>query len=124
MQMEESKEEGMKAKVTHGPISFFKLLSYADTLDWVLMGLGTLGAIVHGMAQPIGYLLLGKALDAFGSNLQDRHAMVQALYKVVPFVWYMALATLPAGILGLIICNSWTTYYVNVIYIDWGRPSS
>lgn len=82
MQMEENKEEGMKGKVTHRPISFFKLLSYADTLDWVLMGLGTLGAIVHGMAQPIGYLLLGKALDAFGSNLQDRHAMVHALYKV------------------------------------------
>ncbi|KAJ8632520.1 hypothetical protein MRB53_025856 [Persea americana] len=99
MQMEENKEEGMKGKVTHRPISFFKLLSYADTVDWVLMGLGTLGATIHGMAQPVGYLLLGKALDAFGSNIHDTHAMVQALNKVVPFVWYMALATLPAGIL-------------------------
>lgn len=82
MQMEENKEEGMKGKVTHRPISFFKLLSYADTVDWVLMGLGTLGATIHGMAQPVGYLLLGKALDAFGSNIHDTHAMVQALNKV------------------------------------------
>ncbi|KAF8391867.1 hypothetical protein HHK36_022205 [Tetracentron sinense] len=70
-------------------------------LDWALMALGTLGSIVHGMAQPIGYLLLGKALDAFGSNINDKNAMVEALYKVVPYVWYMAIATFPAGVLEI-----------------------
>ncbi|KAI3985522.1 hypothetical protein MKX01_033836 [Papaver californicum] len=81
------------------PLPFHKLLSYADPLDWTLMALGTLGSIVHGMAQPIGYLLLGKALNAFGDNIDDTDAMVTALYKVIPFVWYMAIATFPAGIL-------------------------
>ncbi|KAJ0968609.1 hypothetical protein J5N97_025526 [Dioscorea zingiberensis] len=80
------------------------LLSYADTLDWVLMALGTLGSVVHGMAQPVGYLLLGKALDAFGKNAGDEKAMVPALEKVVPYVWYMAIATLPAGMLEI---SSW-----------------
>ncbi|XP_058106392.1 ABC transporter B family member 10-like [Magnolia sinica] len=82
-------------------IPFSKLLSYADGVDWILMVMGTVGSIIHGMAQPIGYLLLGKALNAFGNNINDRDAMVKALYKVVPFVWYMAIATLPAGILEI-----------------------
>ncbi|KAG9455356.1 hypothetical protein H6P81_008260 [Aristolochia fimbriata] len=80
-------------------VSLFRLFSYADTLDWILMALGTVGAIVHGMAQPVGYLLLGRALDAFGSNIHDNTAMVSALKKVIPFVWYLAIATLPAGLL-------------------------
>ncbi|XP_059306224.1 ABC transporter B family member 13-like [Lycium ferocissimum] len=64
------------------------------------MTLGTLGSIVHGFAQPVGYMLLGKALDAFGNNINDTAAMVNALKKVIPFVWYMAFATFPPGILG------------------------
>ncbi|XP_012089551.2 ABC transporter B family member 19 isoform X2 [Jatropha curcas] len=87
--------------VSNGVLPFHKLLSYADSVDWVLMVLGTLGSIVHGLAQPVGYLLLGKALDAFGNNINDTHAMVQALDKVIPYVWYMAFATFPAGILEI-----------------------
>ncbi|KAI3950778.1 hypothetical protein MKW92_033347 [Papaver armeniacum] len=83
------------------PLPFHKLLSYADPLDWTLMALGTLGSVVHGSAQPVGYLLLGKALNAFGDNIDDTDAMVTALYKVIPFVWYMAIATFPAGILEI-----------------------
>jgi ATP-binding cassette, subfamily B (MDR/TAP), member 1 len=60
-------------------LPFFKLLSYADYVDWILMGLGTLGSIVHGMALPVGYLLLGKALNAFGNNTNDIDDMVPAL---------------------------------------------
>lgn len=63
-------------------LPFFTLLSYADLVDWILMGLGTLGSIVHGMALPVGYLLLGKALNAFGNNIDDQDAMVAALKKV------------------------------------------
>ncbi|KAI3955480.1 hypothetical protein MKW92_006772 [Papaver armeniacum] len=83
------------------PLPFHKLLSYADPLDWTLMALGTLGSVVHGSAQPVGYLLLGKAINAFGDNIDDTDAMVTALYKVIPFVWYMAIATFPAGILEI-----------------------
>nr|XP_017256722.1 PREDICTED: ABC transporter B family member 13-like [Daucus carota subsp. sativus] len=80
-------------------VAFRELLSYADGLDWTLMVLGTLGSTIHGLAQPVGYMLLGKALDAFGENINNDEAMVKALKKVIPFVWYMAIATFPAGIL-------------------------
>lgn len=63
-------------------LAFHRLLSYADAIDWALMALGTLGSVVHGMAQPIGYLLLGKALNAFGNNIDDTHAMANAILKV------------------------------------------
>ncbi|KAL0304527.1 UNVERIFIED_CONTAM: ABC transporter B family member 19 [Sesamum radiatum] len=57
--------ETSKEDINSQTLPFYKLLSQADRLDWILMVLGTLGSIVHGLAQPIGYLLLGKALDAF-----------------------------------------------------------
>ncbi|KAM7266878.1 hypothetical protein ACFE04_009044 [Oxalis oulophora] len=82
-------------------LGFYKLFSYADRLDWSLMGLGALGSIVHGMAQPIGYLLLGKALNGYGNNLGNTSNMVDAILQIVPYVWYMALATFPAGILEI-----------------------
>ncbi|KAL5568080.1 hypothetical protein UlMin_024655 [Ulmus minor] len=90
----EKKKESNEVKA----LPFHKLLSYADALDWILMVLGTLGSVVHGMAQPVGYLLLGKALNAFGDNIHDIPAMVSALRKIIPFVFYMAFATFPAGI--------------------------
>ncbi|PON60369.1 ABC transporter [Parasponia andersonii] len=95
-----SKEEKKDENVAKA-LPFHKLLSYADGWDWTLMALGTLGSVVHGMAQPIGYLLLGTALDAYGANINDTRAMVTDLYKVVPYVWYMAFATFPAGILEI-----------------------
>ncbi|KAL3521738.1 hypothetical protein ACH5RR_019887 [Cinchona calisaya] len=79
-------------------LPFRQLLSYADSLDWTMMFLGTLGSIIHGLAQPVGYLLLGKALNGYGNNIGDTDSMVKALKKVVPYVWYMAIATFPAGV--------------------------
>lgn len=79
-------------------LPFHKLLSYADGLDWVLMALGTLGSIVHGLAQPVGYLLLGKALDAYGTNIKDPEAMVDALYKVqIQIYIYRSLMSIPVS---------------------------
>ncbi|RLM60881.1 ABC transporter B family member 19-like [Panicum miliaceum] len=90
-----------EASAGEEPFSFFGLLCYADTVDWLLMALGTIGSIIHGIAFPVGYLLLGKALDAFGTNINDQEGMVHALYKVVPYAWYMAAATLPAGMVEI-----------------------
>ncbi|XP_054797000.1 ABC transporter B family member 1-like isoform X1 [Prosopis cineraria] len=95
---EDQQESMIKSEVK--ALSFFKLLSYADAVDWILMALGALGSVVHGMAFPVGYLLLGMALNTFGNNINDSDAMARALKeKVVPYVWYMAIATFPAGIL-------------------------
>ena len=82
MSYEEKNQEENGSTTRDDALPFHKLLSYGDSLDWVLMGLGTFGSLLHGMAQPIGYLLLGKALNAFGNNITDLDAMVHALYQV------------------------------------------
>nr|GMC98675.1 ABC transporter B family member 19-like [Ipomoea batatas] len=94
-------EAAREKKCVAQTLPFHRLLSYADGLDWTLMALGTLGSIVHGLAQPVGYLLLGKALNAFGANIHDTDAMVHSLKQIVPYVWYMAFATFPAGVLEI-----------------------
>lgn len=81
MTWEEKKQEEEDGS-SDGAFPFHKLLSYGDALDWVLMAFGTFGSLLHGLAQPIGYLLLGKALNAFGNNINDLDAMVHALYQV------------------------------------------
>ncbi|KAK4381080.1 ABC transporter B family member 19 [Sesamum angolense] len=43
----------------------------------------------------------GQSLDAFGNHINNTNEMVNALKKVVPYVWYMAFATFPAGILEI-----------------------
>ncbi|KAH9321735.1 hypothetical protein KI387_016374 [Taxus chinensis] len=88
-----------KSNSNANSVSFLRLLSYADSLDIVLMVLGTIGAIGHGLANPGGYFLLGKALHAFGTHRNDTDATVKALYEVVPYVWYLAACMLPAGFL-------------------------
>ncbi|XP_027773765.1 ABC transporter B family member 19-like [Solanum pennellii] len=101
-QREKTEDTGDETKKAMSEtVPFHKLLSEADALDWTLMALGTFGSIVHGLAQPVGYYLLGKALDAFGNNIDDTAAMVRALKKVVPYVWYMAFATFPSGVLEI-----------------------
>ncbi|CAM6102631.1 unnamed protein product [Calypogeia fissa] len=55
-------------------VPFLRLFSFADSFDYVLMTLGSLGAIVHGAALPIMFLFLGKLLNGLGggsSNLVD-----------------------------------------------------
>ncbi|KAI5062204.1 hypothetical protein GOP47_0022743 [Adiantum capillus-veneris] len=49
-------------------VSFFKLFSYADKVDYLLIALGTLGAFGHGLAFPIFFFFFGKLVNSFGSN--------------------------------------------------------
>lgn len=95
---ENKKKEEVKS------LAFLKLLSYADMVDWILMGLGSVGSIVHGMALPVGYLLLGKALDAFGNNIEDIDAMVKALKKVAVFHIFAEKRVLLFELNKLIVC--------------------
>lgn len=95
---EEERRSGEKKEIVAKAFPFYKLLSYADALDWTLMALGTLGSIVHGMAQPIGYLLLGKALNAFGDNINDTDAMVKAIKRYHTKL-YMSLQLSPPSLI-------------------------
>nr|ACF22787.1 MDR-like ABC transporter [Brachypodium distachyon] len=83
------------------PFPFFGLFCYADALDWLFMMLGTMGSFVHGMSPSMSYYILGKCVDAFGNNIGDQDAIVHGLSKLIPYMWFLALITLPAGMIEI-----------------------
>ncbi|CAM6101080.1 unnamed protein product [Calypogeia fissa] len=62
----DEKEKGKNEK--EPMVSFFRLFTYADAFDYLLMAGGTLGAIVHGVAFPVFFLFFGKLLNGLGGN--------------------------------------------------------
>uniref|UniRef100_A0ACD5Z6A4 Uncharacterized protein n=1 Tax=Avena sativa TaxID=4498 RepID=A0ACD5Z6A4_AVESA len=91
----------LETVVLDEPFLFFSLLCYADALDWLLMVAGTIGSFLHGMAPAMSYYILGKAVDMFGDNIGNREAIVHELTKLVPYMWSLAIVTLPAGMLEI-----------------------
>ncbi|CAI0472895.1 unnamed protein product [Linum tenue] len=47
-------------------VSFLKLFSFADFYDYVLMGIGSVGAIVHGASVPVFFIFFGKLINIIG----------------------------------------------------------
>ena len=61
---EEKKKEGGGE---HGKrVSFTGMFQYADTMDLLLMLVGTLAAMGNGVTQPLMTVLLGDVINAFG----------------------------------------------------------
>uniref|UniRef100_F6WVU8 Uncharacterized protein n=1 Tax=Ciona intestinalis TaxID=7719 RepID=F6WVU8_CIOIN len=55
-----------KAKLEKPPqVSFLSLFRYAESFDWLLMFIGTLGAMVHGAAFPFMMTVFGQMIDTF-----------------------------------------------------------
>ncbi|MED6184096.1 ABC transporter B member 19 [Stylosanthes scabra] len=77
-------------------LPFYKLFSFADKYDIMLMICGTLGAIVHGSSMPVFFLLFGKMVNGFGKNQMDLNSMTHEVSKyALDFVY-----------LGLVVCVS------------------
>ncbi|KAJ1267301.1 hypothetical protein BS78_07G045700 [Paspalum vaginatum] len=81
------------------PFPFFGLLCYADALDWLLMVSGTMGSFIHGMGPSMSYYILGKTLDVVGNNMGNKEATVHELSKLIPYMWTLAIVTLPGGMI-------------------------
>jgi hypothetical protein len=77
---EKEKEGGSADK--GGSVAFYKLFSFADPLDYVLMVFGTVGACVHGAAIPVFFIFFGKLINAFGSNVTDPDKMASEVAQV------------------------------------------
>lgn len=58
------KKEGEKNKQQKIPL--LKLFAFADFYDYVLMGLGSVGACVHGASVPVFFIFFGKMINIIG----------------------------------------------------------
>lgn len=67
------------------PASYCELFGEADTLDYGLMALGTLGALGTGASLPAFCILFGQALDRLNAtgNIQDAVNTVVVLFIIV-----------------------------------------
>lgn len=77
-------------------VPFLELFSFADTYDWFLMILGSLGAVIHGSSMPVFFLLFGEMVNGFGKNQFDLKTMTHEVSKYALFFVY----------LGLVVCVS------------------
>ncbi|GFQ04423.1 ABC transporter b family member 4 [Phtheirospermum japonicum] len=82
----ESQPEGKKLEKT---ISFYRLFSFADSLDRVLMAVGTISAIGNGFAQPLMALIFGELIDVFGKAQGNQ--IVPEVSKVALKYVYLAI---------------------------------
>lgn len=83
------KKDKIKKKESHPTVGFGELFRFADGLDYVLMGIGTLGAFVHGCSLPIFLRFFADLVNSFGSNANNIDKMTQEVLKVQTFFFFL-----------------------------------
>lgn len=76
-----SQLEKEKAKDDTKTVPFYKLFAFADLTDYVLMIVGTIGAVGNGICMPLMTILFGDLLNSFGQN-QNNDDVVSVVSKV------------------------------------------
>jgi hypothetical protein len=79
---ESSKAAAAAAAAPPPSVPYYKLFSFADGYDFLLMFLGATGACVHGVAIPIFFVFFGKLINAFGQYYADPEKMSAEVAKV------------------------------------------
>ncbi|CAH8276213.1 unnamed protein product [Arabidopsis lyrata] len=83
-------------------VSFFKLFSFADKTDVVLMTVGTIAAMGNGLTQPLMTLIFGQLINAFGTTDPDH--MVREVWKVAVKFIYLAVYS---GVVAFLQVSCW-----------------
>ncbi|KAL7120610.1 hypothetical protein ACP275_02G132500 [Erythranthe tilingii] len=65
------KESRVEEKESKKTVPFYKLFSFADSKDKVLMIIGTIAAIGNGLSQPLMSLIFGELVDVFRISKSD-----------------------------------------------------
>eukprot|EP00027_Filamoeba_sp_ATCC50430_P014648 CAMPEP_0168577562 /NCGR_PEP_ID=MMETSP0413-20121227/20855_1 /TAXON_ID=136452 /ORGANISM="Filamoeba nolandi, Strain NC-AS-23-1" /LENGTH=169 /DNA_ID=CAMNT_0008611329 /DNA_START=70 /DNA_END=576 /DNA_ORIENTATION=+ len=68
---EKELEKEKKAKEKLERVSFLKLFTYATPFDYLLMFLGSLGAVIVGFAMPAFAFIFGKMVDDFNVSMDE-----------------------------------------------------
>ncbi|KAG8653337.1 hypothetical protein MANES_05G009400v8 [Manihot esculenta] len=78
-------------------VPFHKLFSFADSLDILLMIVGTIGAVGNGISLPLMTIFLGDTINAFGEN--QNKDVVHVVSKVSLKFVYLAVGSAVASFL-------------------------
>lgn len=100
-QEEASEEPNTKQDVAADgkAVPLLQLFSYADSMDQMLMTLGTIGAIGAGILQPLQIVLFGDVMNAFNPLTPSSPGEIQhAVSRVALRFVYLAIAALVCGL--------------------------
>ncbi|XP_010271028.1 PREDICTED: ABC transporter B family member 21-like [Nelumbo nucifera] len=86
------KNNGGEEATNSNTVPYYKLFSFADSKDVVLMTIGTIGALGNGVSMPLMTVLFGKLIDSFGENANTSH-VVHAVSQVSLRFVYLAVYT-------------------------------
>ncbi|KAF0900853.1 hypothetical protein E2562_035488 [Oryza meyeriana var. granulata] len=89
------------------PAPLRQLFSFADGLDYVLMALGTLGALVHGCSLPVFLRFFADLVDSFGSHAAHPDTMLRLVVKYA-FYFLVVGAAIWGSSWAEISCWMWT----------------
>ncbi|CAI9273278.1 unnamed protein product [Lactuca saligna] len=101
------KEKKKEKSVSDPTVGFGELFRFADGLDYVLMGIGTVGAFVHGCSLPIFLRFFADLVNSFGSNANNIDKMSQEVLKYA-FYFLVVGAAIWASSWAEISCWMWT----------------
>ncbi|KAK7285015.1 hypothetical protein RJT34_19771 [Clitoria ternatea] len=88
-------------------VGFGELFRFADGLDYILMAIGTVGAIVHGCSLPIFLRFFADLVNSFGSNANNVDKMTQEVVKYA-FYFLVVGAAIWASSWAEISCWMWS----------------
>ncbi|KAJ1418724.1 P-loop containing nucleoside triphosphate hydrolase [Sesbania bispinosa] len=74
----DSKQDSKTSKAkdeTTKTVPLYKLFSFADSLDHLLMFVGTVGAIGNGISMPLMTLIFGNMINAFGGSTNTKEVV-------------------------------------------------
>ncbi|XP_021822002.1 ABC transporter B family member 4-like [Prunus avium] len=89
-----SKEDGTKT------VPYYKLFSFADSLDYLLMSVGTISAIGNGASFPLMTIIFGDVINSFGQTGNNKE-VVDAVSKVAQKFIYLAVGAAAAAFLQM-----------------------
>ncbi|XP_062206599.1 ABC transporter B family member 4-like isoform X2 [Phragmites australis] len=79
------------------------MFRYADRLDVLLMVIGTVGAVVNGVAEPLMAVLFGNVIDSFGDSTTK--SILRSVSKVVLDFVYLGIG---AAVVSFLQVSCWT----------------
>ncbi|KAL6188390.1 hypothetical protein ACLB2K_039783 [Fragaria x ananassa] len=88
---------GNKSKEEINTVPYYKLFSFADSMDYLLMSVGTTGAIGNGLCMPLMTVILGELINSFGNTKNVVDLVSQVALKYV----YLAIGAAAAAFLQM-----------------------
>ncbi|KAK6943869.1 ABC transporter type 1, transmembrane domain [Dillenia turbinata] len=111
MEVSDSKKESSssseKPNSSLPSVGFKELFRFADGLDYVLMTIGSIGAIVHGSSLPLFLRFFADLVNSFGANANNVDKMMQEVLKFA-FYFLVVGAAIWASSWAEISCWMWT----------------